>query len=293
MKSIILGILASLLSAATAIIIISTESGSLNPLWLLMGQYIVGICLSPPRQLPLASLSLHGLRLVAGLWAFGAYYLALSTEGSSAAETSMILNTAPIFATFYAVTHFRARLSALLAFIGVATMLLVSGDSSAGYFNQGQLLALSAAIAYAASFIILGLLSSKGESPKTTNSIYNLCSCVIIAIILCIIQPPLPPTWWPVLAVGAIAALRIQVITLAATSPEASARVSVLTNLAFIWLALYEIFQGKNYSLLEWLALAVVMLGVGLSPSQKSNNQKLDGSKSCIEGAITTEFKSK
>ncbi|NRB25985.1 EamA family transporter [Shewanella sp.] len=176
----------------------------------------------------------------------------------------MILNTAPIFATFYAVTQIRARFSALLAFAGVALFLLANNGGVD--FSLWQLLALSAAVAYASSFILVGVLSSKGESPGTINSIYNFGAAVVTAIILIVYQPPLPLHWWPVFAIGAIAALRIQVITIAATTPEESARVSVLTNLAFLWLAIVEIVQGRSYSVVEWVALGLVILGVGLSP---------------------------
>ena len=267
MRSLSLGVLASLLSAATALIITSTGSDAVSPLWLLLGQYLVGIVLAPPRRKPVAPLSLHALRLVAGLWAFGAYYVALGVPGASASQASMILNTAPIFATFYAVTQPRARFSALLAFAGVALSLVAQGKGF--HFSQWQLLALSAAVAYAASFILLGMLSAKGESAGTTNSLYNLSSGVVIILLLVIIHPPLPVHWWPVFAVGGIAAVRIQVLTMAATTPEESARVSVLTNLAFLWLALAELLQGRSYSLGEWAALALVMLGVGLSPRSR------------------------
>ncbi|TFH93379.1 EamA family transporter [Vibrio ouci] len=271
MKSIALGVFASILSAAIALIITTTGSHSVHPLWLLMGQYIIGSGIAFPRSRPVVSLKLHGWRLITGLWAFGAYYAVLGMQGASAAEASMILNSAPIFATFYAIGQIRARLSALFAFIGIAMMLMANKTSIE--FQLWQLLALSAALAYAASFIILGTLSRLGEPPMTTNSIYNLSAGGVIAILLLVYQPALPTSWWPVLAVGGIAALRIQVITYAANSPAAAARVSVLTNLAFVWLVLIEWFQGRTYSLTEWLAIALVIFAIGLiRPNQGKSN---------------------
>lgn len=268
MQSLILGVLASLLSAATAWIISFSSGYSINPLWLLLGQYIVGVLLSPPRSKPVAPIYLHVIRLVVGIWAFAGYYIALATPGASAADASMLLNTAPIFATFYAVRQKRARLSAVLAFIGVA-LTLVSQHKGDLHFAMWQILALSSALAYAASFIILGVLGTKGEKAKATNSIYNLLSVVVIAILLIIIRPAFPVHWWPIVVVGGIAALRIQVITIAATSPEASAKVSILTNLAFVWLAIIELVQGEHYSLLQYASMALVILGVGISPRSK------------------------
>lgn len=272
MQSLILGVLASILSAATAWVITYSSHYAISPLWLLLGQYIVGVILSPPKQKPVAPLYLHGMRLAAGIWAFAGYYIALATPSASASDASMILNTAPIFATFYAVKQKQARLSAILAFIGVA-LTLIAGHKGDLHFAMWQVLALSSAFAYAASFIILGILGSKGEKAKTTNSIYNLLSAVAICVLIAIFKPEFPLHWWPILVVGGIAALRIQVITVAATSPEASAKVSILTNLAFIWLAIAELIQGRHFSLLQYIAMALVILGVGISPRRNSKSK--------------------
>lgn len=206
--------------------------------------------------------------MVVGVWAFAGYYIALATHGSNAADASMLLNTAPIFATFYAVKETRARASAILAFIGVG-LTLVAEHKGGFSFATWQMLALSSALAYAASFIVLGILGSKGEKAKTTSSIYNLLSVITIIILLAIFRPEFPAHWWPILVVGGIAALRIQVITIAAISPEASAKVSILTNLAFVWLAIIQIINGSNYSLLQWISMGLVILGVGISPRYK------------------------
>ncbi|MCK6263969.1 DMT family transporter [Vibrio sp. ZSDE26] len=273
MQSLTLGIFASLLSAAIALIITSIGSQAVHPLWLLMMQYVVGSVIALPRNRPVVKLRLHGWRLITGLWAFGAYYVALGIQGASAAEASMILNSAPIFATFYAISQIRARLSAIIAFIGISMML--SANEAYIEFELWQLLALSAALAYAASFVILGRLSNLGEHPNTTNSIYNLLAGLAIGILLLVYQPALPTSWWPVFAVGGIAALRIQVLTFAASSVETSARVSVLTNLAFVWLALVEWFQGRMYSPFEWVAMVLVVAAMGLMrPNHEKSNRK-------------------
>lgn len=272
MQSIILGVVASFLSAAIALIITGIGSEFAHPLWLLMGQYLVGSLIALPRSRPTAKLTLHGWRLFTGMWAFGAYYVALGIEGASAAEASMILNSAPIFATFYAVALLRVRISALIAFLGIAIMM--SGNKTDLEFESWQLLALSATLAYAASFIILGTLSNLGEHPSTTNSIYNLSAGVVTGILLLIYRPALPTDWWPVFSVCGIAALRIQVLTIAASSPEASARVSVLTNLAFVWLALVEWFQGRTYSLMEWGAMVLVIIAMGLMGTKQEHSHK-------------------
>ena len=269
MKSIILGVFASLLSAATAWVVSYSSNDYISPLWLLLGQYIVGIILSPPKLKPVAPFTLHGIRLAAGIWAFAGYYIALATPGASAADASMLLNTAPIFATFYAVKQNRARLSAILAFVGVA-LTIISEHKGGLHFAIWQFLALTSALAYAASFIILGLLADRGEKPKTTSSVYNLLSVLVIIILIAIYRPSLPIHWWPVIVVGGIAALRIQVLTIAVTSPEASAKVSILTNLAFVWLAIAEVIQGTHYTLLQWVSMALVILGVGISPGSNA-----------------------
>lgn len=268
MDGITLGVLASLLSAATAVIVARTGAEGVHPLWLLFAQYVVGAAFSPPRRLPAAPLKLHGLRLFAGLWAFGGYYAALASPGARAAEVSMVLNTAPVFAIFFATPNLKTRVGALLAFGGV--MMALSGGSAGISFAASHLLAFTAALAYATSIIVLGSLATKGEAPSTTNSLYNSMAGVCVIMALLIARPPAPAAWWPVIAVGVIAAARIQILTIAAVSPAASARVSVLSNLAFVWLAAAEGFKGERQDPAGWAALALVLGGVVLANARAS-----------------------
>jgi drug/metabolite transporter (DMT)-like permease len=255
-RGIALGTAASLLSAATALIV--SRAGGVNPLWLLLAQYLVGAAFSKPGR-PAAPRRLHALRLGAGLWAFGGYYLALSLPGSRAEDMSMLINTAPVFATFWTTPDRRARLGAVLAFAGVAAAL---GSGGLAGLSKAHALALSAAAAYTVSIIVLGRLAEAGEPPATTNGFYNRAAGACVLLALGAARPGAPAHWWPVLAVGVIAAARIHILTVAAVDPAQSARVSVLSNLAFVWLAAAAAAQGAPQ---RWPALAVVVAGVLLA----------------------------
>ncbi len=273
MRGIILGILASLLSAATALIVANTGTHGVNPMWLLLAQYIVGSLMAPPRRLPVVSIKWHFLRLVAGLWAFGGYYAALSLPHSRPAEISMLLNVAPVIATFFVSSRLQSRLGAVLAFIGVALALSANSTSatfSLGYFSTAHVLAFTAALAYAASIVLLGYLAKAGERPATTNSIYNLSAGICILLALLITRPSAPLSLLPVLSVGILAAIRIQVLTVAAVSPAESAKVSVLSNLAFVWLAIAAAVQGEHQGILQGIAIVTVMIGVVIASKSRS-----------------------
>ncbi|MDH4466761.1 MAG: hypothetical protein QE271_01780 [Bacteriovoracaceae bacterium] len=169
MNALIWGTIASLLSAVTALIVASSSANGVNPLWLLGAQYLVGIIFCPPKQYPVAPIKIHALRLVSGLWAFGAYYFALSFPDTGPKEASMILNTAPVFATFYAVPEFRTRLGAIFASAGV--VLSLASSNTALSFHFSYVLALTAAFAYAASFYYFGktfCLRRKSKYDKLT-----------------------------------------------------------------------------------------------------------------------------
>lgn len=267
MRGTFLGILASLLSAAAAMSIARTENGGVNPLWLLLIQYLVGVTLAPPRRWPVAPLGLHALRLAAGLWAFGGYYLALASRNARPSEISMLLNTAPVFTTFIATRNRRARLGALLAFTGVAAELWnrVAHATISGPY----ILALTAAGAYTASFLLLGNLATAGEAPSTTNSVYNAAASLLVLLMLVAARPVAPTSWFAVAAIGMIAALRIQVLTIAAVNPREAARVSVLSNLAFVWMAIWEAIEGsRQYS--GWSPLLLVLAGTWLANTNSS-----------------------
>lgn len=267
MRTLLLGAVASLLSAITALIVSSQGSASIHPLWLLIAQYLVGALLNPPHELPKAPLRLHALRSVVGVWAFAAYYAALSWPGASAIEVSMLLNAAPLLVTFQAVRDLRARAGAVLAFAGLA---LTLQPGTAGLnLNGSHLLAASAALAYAGSFLTLGQLALAGERARTTNGLYNLSAGMLTLILLAAIRPAWPASLWPVAAIGLIAAVRIHVITVAAHNPGDAALVSVLTNLAFFWLALADIYQGNIYGALKWTGLALVACGIGMTPLRR------------------------
>ncbi|MDH4466762.1 MAG: hypothetical protein QE271_01785 [Bacteriovoracaceae bacterium] len=92
---------------------------------------------------------------------------------------------------------------------------------------------------------------------------------VFVAIALAFIRPSIPTEWGSILVIGAIAAIRIQIISVAAKNPAESAKVSILSGLAFLWLAIAEVFQGHVPNIFEYLAMALVLSGVYLS-SQKS-----------------------
>jgi drug/metabolite transporter (DMT)-like permease len=279
METLTLGFLASLLSAATALIVAFKGAHGVHPLWLLLAQYTVGVILSPPKKFPIIALKFHILRLFAGLWAFGAYYFALATAGALPSEMSMILNTAPVFVTFFSVRDFKSRLGAILAFLGVAATLSSKGMSL--NLTHAHFLALTAAGAYAFSFVMLGFLAKSGEAPSTTNAFYNFAAGLCIGLLLIIIRPALPFEWWPVFAVGIIAAARIEILTRAATDPIESARVSVLTNLAFIWLAIVEVVQGVSHGPWEGVALVFVVVGVGLNSDLSSFTKNKKSSVDC------------
>jgi drug/metabolite transporter (DMT)-like permease len=271
MDGVTLGVLASLLSAATALIVARTGVAGVSPLWLLFAQYLVGAVFAPPRRLPAAPPRLHALRLLAGLWAFGGYYAALAAPGTRPAEISMVLNTAPVFAVFFATPSMTTRFGALLAFGGV--ILALSGGFGAMSVAAAHLLAFTAAIAYATSIVVLGILSREGEAPSTTNAWYNSMAGLCVLAALLIVRPPAPASWWPVLAVGVIAAARIQILTVAAVSPAASARVSVLSNLAFVWLAAAEAARGEHRGPAGWAALLLVLGGVALANARSSGTE--------------------
>lgn len=267
MRTLLLGIFASLLSAITAVIISGTSDALINPLWLLMAQFLAGAALSPGRIRRRAPLRLHVRRMLVGLWAFGAYYFALAWPGASAIEASMLLNAAPILVTFRTMRDIRSRAGALLAFAGLA--LTLQPGMQGFNLNGAHLLAASAALAYAGSFLSLGQLAAAGESPATTNRIYNRGAGLSTLLLLAIVRPAWPAQLWPVVAIGLIAALRIQVITVAARSPRDATLVSVLTNLAFFWLALADAYQGNSYAALKWMGLTLVACGVGMTPLRR------------------------
>jgi drug/metabolite transporter (DMT)-like permease len=260
MRGAALGVLASLLSAAAALIVARTGAQGVDPLWLLAAQYAVGALMAPPARRPSAPLRLHFLRLMAGLWAFGGYYLALGARGTRPSEISMLINTAPVLATFWTTRSRNARGGALIAFAGVAAAL--SGRAQAGGLQAAHAVALSAALAYAVSIVTLGKLSARGESPATTNAVYNWSAAAFVAAALLLRRPGGPASWAWVLAAGAIAAARIQILTIAAVDPAESARVSVLANLAFVWLALADAAKAGAGDPGHWGALAVVICGV-------------------------------
>ena len=264
MRTVLLGTVASLLSALTALVVIRAGESSLSPLWLLLAQYVVGLLMSPPRSWPTAPIRLHAIRLVYGLWAFGAYYFALARPGASAIELSMILNAAPILVTFHVTRDYRARAGSLLAFLGVALTLRPGLDGLP--LSASKLLAATAAVAYASSFVVLGALSASGERATTTNGLYNASAGLVVLLIVLVIKPKLPGQIWPILAVGFMAALRIQVITAAAISSRDSAIVSTLTNLSFFWLAGNDFVVGNTYDAAKWMGLALVATGIGLTP---------------------------
>lgn len=261
MRGTILGVVASLLSAATAWTVASTKARGVHPLWLLLAQYLIGAVLSPPRRWPVAPIRLHFLRLAAGLWAFGGYYAALVSVDAKPSEISMLLNTAPVFATFIATKSLRARLGSLVAFTGVAAMLWGVGSHAA---FAPYVLALTAAGAYVVSFLVLGHLSIAGERPSTTNSLYNGTACLLVGSLLVALRPGIPTSWLPIVLIGAIAALRIQVLTIAAVNPSEAARVSVLANLAFVWLAVAEEIYRQPHSA-HWGSLVLVVAGALLA----------------------------
>ncbi len=260
MQSIILGIIASILSSLTALTVSYTGHHNIHPLWLLLAQYIVGIIISRPKKLPSKLIQLHLIRLVAGLWAFGGYYVALSNYSINPTEASMLINVAPVFAIFIATPNVVTRLGSLLSFCGV--IILIIGGLGKVSIVTGHFLALSAAIAYSASIIILGQLSKYGETPSTTNSFYNLVAALVILFIILLLRPPLPQIFWPVFLIGIIAAIRIQILTVAAVNPLESARVSVLSNLAFVWLAIIDQICGVSQGSLRWTALVLVIGGI-------------------------------
>jgi hypothetical protein len=262
---------ASLLSAVTALIVSRTGAGGVHPLWLLLPQYLVGCVLSPPRRLPAAPVRLHVLRLLAGLWAFGGYYAALASPSARPAEISMLLNIAPVLATFFATPNKRTRLGALVAFCGVAATL----GSQAGWtsLTGAHLLALSAAGAYATSIIVVGRLTEVGEAPSTTNALYNSAAGLCVTAALSAFKPASPPVLWPVVAIGVIAAVRIRILTEAAVNPPESARVSVLSNLAFVWLSIAEAVSGARYDARRLCALGLVVLGVMLGSPRPVGTQ--------------------
>jgi drug/metabolite transporter (DMT)-like permease len=174
----------------------------------------------------------------------------------------MVLNTAPVFATFIAAPSLGVRLGALLAFAGVAAALW--GEVGPAAIAAPHMLALTAAVAYAASILVLGHLAKAGEAPSTTNSLYNAAAGLCVGAALFAARPAAPASWLPVLSIGVIAALRIQVLTVAAVSPAVSARVSVLSNLAFVWLAIGEAARG-GHEPARWGALALVVAGTSLA----------------------------
>ena len=280
MNGITLGVLASLLSAVTALIVVRTGVEGVHPLWLLFAQYLVGAIMAPPRRLPVAPIRLHLLRLAAGLWAFGGYYAALAAPGTHPAEVSMVLNTAPVFAIFFATPSARARLGALLAFGGV--ILALSGGFGKMSIAAAHLLAFTAAIAYATSIVVLGLLAKNGDMPSTTNALYNSAAGLCVMGAIAVARPPLPASYWPVLAVGVIAAARIHILTVAAVDPAESARVSVLSNLAFVWLAIVEEMRGEHHGMLRWGALVLVLAGVVLANARSAEVPARDFSLSPI-----------
>ncbi len=272
MRGVFLGVLASLLSALTALIVADSGMKGIHPLWLLLAQYLVGMFMSPPRKLPIhAPIKWHLLRLVAGLWAFGGYYAALATPGSSPSEMSLVLNIAPVLVIFFSTSHWKSRLGSVLAFMGV--ILVLSKDLASLSFSHAHLLALSAAGAYAGSFLLLARLAQKGETPRAINSFYNFSAGICVLGTILIGQFSLPPIWWPALAVGCVAALRIQILTIGSVNPVESGKIAVLSNLAFVWLALVECCRGTHYDSQQLFAFALVSAGVVLAnaPRRDSN----------------------
>jgi drug/metabolite transporter (DMT)-like permease len=263
MGAVALGILASLLSAANALVIGRSGVEGSQVLWLLLAQYVVGLVFAAPKRQPVAPLRLHFARLLCGLWAFGGYYLALAQRGGSLVEVSLLLNLAPLLATLVNTRSGSARLGAVLSFVGL--ILLLSRDGWPISSASARVLAMSASFAYALSITLLGYFPRFGESPRTTAGLYNLAGALCVVGAIAWLRPPMPPTWSAVVLVGALSAIRLLILTTLATDPAQSARISVLSNLAFVWLAIQEQFVASTWDLMRWTAMAVVIAGCAIA----------------------------
>ena len=136
--------------------------------------------------------------------------------------------------------------------------------------SRPHLLALTAAGAYTVSILVLGHLATAGEAPSTTNSLYNSAASFLVAAALVVVKPGAPASGLALLAIGAIAALRVLVLTIAAVSPRQAARVLVLSNLAFVWLAIGEALDSRPPSAARWGSLVLVVAGTLLANASSS-----------------------
>lgn len=261
-SSIFLGLAASLISALTALVVAKHCHSGSEVLYVLLVQYFIGSVINFRFGALKLKVSYHLLRLALGLWSFGGYFLALSQPGSSAATVSMILNSAPVLAVFFAPTGFRSKFGAFLAFVGLVIAVSLSSQTEMQLaFNLPLILVATAACAYAASFILLGVMRQAGESSRGINSTYNMSAFLVILLVLIFGKCSLPSTILPLVGVAGMSALRLQIITAAAKSPVISARVAVLANLSFLWLALYELVLGGRQSIYYWLGMLLVAVG--------------------------------
>jgi hypothetical protein len=183
----------------------------------------------------------------------------------------MLLNLAPIIAIFIASRSTRARSGALLAFAASVGVIGLTGWHASSAYARA--LVISAAMAYACSIPLLGWLQARGERASTTSGIYNAGGTLVVASLILLLQPKAPASWWPVLLVGCLSAVRLGMLAVAAKTPDISARVSVLSNLAFVWLAVWEQVTTGLASPLRWLPMALVVAGCALANIPERTNR--------------------